>query len=57
MAIILYSDHVERSLSANLLAISKHCPSSILKKAKDQRDLKKIICSDQLANDCILLDN
>ena len=57
MAIILNSDHVVHSLSVNLLAILAHCPSSILKKAKDQRDLKKLICSDQLANDCILLDN
>ena len=57
MAIILYSDHVEHSLSSNLLAISAHHPSSILIKAKDQRDLNKIICRDQVRNDFILLSN
>ena len=57
MAIILYSDHVEHSLSSNLLAISMHCPSSILQKAKYQRDLNKLIRRDQVENDFILLDN
>ena len=57
MAIVLYSDHVEHSLSFNLFAISAHCPSSILKKAKDQRDSSKLISCDQLANEFILLDN
>ena len=57
MALILYSDYVEKSVSFNLKCISGYCPSSILKKAKNQRDVKKFFCSDQVANDFILLDN
>ena len=57
MAVILYSDHVENSVSFSLNYISGYCPSSILEKAKNQRDGIKFFCSDQLANDFILLDN
>ena len=57
MAIILYSDHVEHSLSSIRLAISMHCPISILQKAKYQRGLNKLIRRDQVENDFILLDN
>ena len=54
---MLHSDCVRHSLSRNLLAISGHCPSSLLKKAKDHRDLNNWIYRDQLGSSFILLDN
>ena len=63
MAIILYSHHVERSLSANVHFLlifwlyQSTAPVRYLKRQKIKEISKKIICSDQLANDCILLDN
>ena len=57
MAMILYSDHVENSVSFDLNCISGYCPNSILEKAKNQRDVNKFFCSDQVANNFILLDN